>query len=53
MMRLQLIRISVDLVGFLVNESERLALNGHTESQIKDLVGKLMAQLTRDNGVNS
>lgn len=50
---LELIRISVDLVGFLVNESERLSLNGHTEFQIKDLVGKLRAQLTRDNGVNS
>jgi hypothetical protein len=49
----ELIRISVDLVGFLVNESERLAINGHTESQIKDLVGKLSTQLTRDYGVNS
>lgn len=49
----ELIRISVDIVVFLVNESERLALNGHTESQIKDLLGKLSTQLTRDYGVNS
>ena len=48
----ELIRISVDLVDFLVNDSERLALNGHTKSQIKDLVGKLSTQLTRDYGVN-
>ncbi|EHZ2539440.1 hypothetical protein [Vibrio diabolicus] len=50
---LELIRISVDLVGFLINESGRLALNDHTESQIKDLVDKLRTQLTRYNGVNS
>ncbi|HHF3095073.1 TPA: hypothetical protein ACPJ00_004006 [Vibrio diabolicus] len=49
----ELIRISVDLVGFLVNESERLALNGHTESQVKDVVSKLNTQLTKDYGVNS
>ena len=49
----ELIRISVDLVGFLVNESERLALNGHTESQVKDLVSKLSSQITKNYGLNS
>ncbi|EKO3878121.1 hypothetical protein NM449_15050 [Vibrio metschnikovii] len=43
----ELIRISVDLVGFLVNESERLAINGYTQSQIKGLVDELSTQLTR------
>ena len=34
----ELIRISVDLVSFLVNESERLAIDVYTQSQIKDLI---------------
>jgi len=42
----ELISISVDLVGFLVNESERLAINGYTQSQIKGLVDALSTQLT-------
>ncbi|SBS35366.1 hypothetical protein MAQ5080_03150 [Marinomonas aquimarina] len=42
----ELIHISIDLVGFLVNESERLAINWHIQSQIKDLVSELSTQLT-------
>lgn len=43
----ELIFLSVELVDFLVNESERLALDAHTLTQIKGLVGELSTQLTK------
>ncbi|PIB17432.1 hypothetical protein [Vibrio rotiferianus] len=42
----ELLFLSVELVDFLVNDSERLAIDGHTQSQIKGLVGELSTQLT-------
>ncbi len=44
----ELIFLSVDLVSFLVNESERLAINGNVQSHIKGLVGELNTQLTNN-----
>lgn len=43
----ELIHISIDLVDFLVNESERFSINVHKQFQIKELVGELKMQLNR------
>lgn len=42
----ELISLSVEVVGFLVNESERLAISGNALSKIRGLVGELSSQLT-------
>ncbi|HIF9274861.1 TPA: hypothetical protein ACX6QR_002883 [Photobacterium damselae] len=43
---IELIDFSVNIVEFLVNESERLAITGDLKSQLEELLKKLSTQLT-------